>query len=162
LKRGRGLRRKSELKRGEKGLAADPEKTRAFVERGRGQLDRGQESLRKTRKTRPAEGPLDPATWARTVNAASGWRSILPPHTRVTDADPPHHVIPKHELRKRRLWHLVWDPRNGVAVTIGEHDDHERANRRIPRSALPSVVFSFAAECGDWALDHIERTYPND
>lgn len=155
LKRSKGLDRKGAPK-------PDPEKVREFLQRGRGQLDRAGQGLRKTRRKRPPEGPLDPATWAKTVRATSANRSILPPHTRVTSRDFPHHVIPKQELRRRGLFDRVWDPRNGVAVTLGEHDEHERAHRRIPRRCLPESVFEFARECGPWALDYIDKTYPTD
>lgn len=90
-------------------------------------------------------------------------------------ADDAHHVIPKQSLRKlvstrarqdglgqteRRefLGRILWDVRNGVAVSRVVHDRHTKAVERIPRSALPKCAIEFAQELG--LLWMIERDYP--
>jgi hypothetical protein len=161
-----GIRRKTELR-------ADPEKTREFVERGR---EAGARSLREsarvsipeTRKLRAAEGPLSPADWRVAVYKASGGRCIISGARADGPSDPrfdAHHVLPKGELRARGLLQRVWDPRNGVLLAEREHQRHEGAFLRVPRSKLPAVVWEFAAELDalagtEWATVRLERIYP--
>lgn len=90
-------------------------------------------------------------------------------------ADDAHHVIAKQTLRKHAAAiakreglgaadrvelreSLLWDPRNGVAVTRYVHDRHTKAVERIPRAALPGCAIEFAREQG--LLWLIERDYP--
>ena len=88
----------------------------------------------------------------------------------------PHHVIPQRYLRryvaairwadekdkaakaKTMLLALLYDRRNGICVCRDCHENHEKAVRRIPRSALPFSALQFAREIDrEW---YIERFYP--
>jgi len=92
-------------------------------------------------------------------------------------ADDAHHVIGKQPLKRLAastahderldeqsyrtlLTRLLWDPRNGVAVTRSTHDAHHNRSRPIPRSSLPDCAFAFAREVGLERL--IERDYPRE
>ena len=124
--------------------------------------------LRRTKKPRPKEGPLSIRDWAKVVavladgrSALSGekvagyWRSGGP------DLKYFHHVVPKRLLRDRGLYDRVWDPRNGMLLTPGEHDEHERRRRPIPYDRLSASAIEFANELGDWAVAYLEKTYPS-
>lgn len=151
-----------------KGLHVDPEKVREFMARGRGkltrrtQLDRTGPPKRKTPQ-RPKEGPLTPLAWRREGIRLSRGRSVVS-GARVKDAenDPRchHHPIPKQELRRRGLHHLVWHPHNHVLVTPDEHANHEVASHRIPYERLPERVKRFARQLGPWAEDKLLRLHP--
>lgn len=71
-----------------------------------------------------------------------------------------HHPIEKEELRRRGLFHLVWDPRNGVLVAPRVHERHTTGVERIPYEALPQRCKDFAAELGPWAEDLLVRYHP--
>lgn len=171
MKRSR-LKRKTELKANpEKPLRPDPEKVREFLRRGR---ESGSKSLRaaavrSVRAGRPAEGPLDPATWRQNVFAASAGRCIVS-GSRARDADDrrfhAHHMLPKGELRARGLFGHVWDDRNGILVSQRVHMRHEGGYRRIPRELLPARVWAFAKELDEldgtsWATSLVERLHPS-
>lgn len=163
-----------------KRLRADPEKVREFLQRGRGQLSRGQglargEPLKRTRLSakrgkRVVEGPLDPASWRRQVFAASGGICIVS-GSRATGVDDghfhAHHIIAAQQLRKRGLYGLVWDPRNGLWLAELPHMAHEHTggSHRLSRDLLPAAVWDFAGELdglagSEWASAYLERTYP--
>lgn len=64
-----------------------------------------------------------------------------------------HHVLPEDTWPE-----LAKLADNLVGVCPGDHDDHERANRRIPRAALPECSLRLARNEGlSW---YIELTYP--
>ena len=71
--------------------------------------------------------------------------------------EPPHHVFPKAATK----WpHLRADPDNLVMLCLPCHDQHERAYKRVPRSALPAVTLALAEREGPRAVAYLERTYP--
>lgn len=71
-----------------------------------------------------------------------------------------HHVLPQQLLRRRArelavdpAW-LLWDVRNGIAVSEDTHRRHHNGRAPIPRSVLPQCVFDFAEEFGlSWWLE---------
>lgn len=169
------------MKRGG-GPKRDPEKTRAWQQRSReasplsrsAPLEPG-EGLRRaggrtglsrgSRRPRPPEGPLSPADWKRAVWQLAAGRCTVTglPLSRVDDefGDHAHHCIPKQLLRRRGLHHLVWDPRNGIALKRAVHEAHEYTpNARVPYEALPQRVRDFATELGPWAEDALLRYHP--
>lgn len=166
MKRSR-LKRTSELK-------PDPEKVREFLRRGQvaGAKSLRASAQRAARAGRPAEGPLDPATWRENVFAASAGRCIIT-GARARDADDRrfhcHHPLPKGVLRARGLHGHVWDDRNGVLVTRAVHERHEHGagdEHRIPRERLPAGVWAFAQELDEldgtsWATSLVERLHPS-
>lgn len=143
-----------------KGLGADPEKVREFIQRGRGQLAR--KPMRRTKRPqRPEEGPLSPREWFDEVwelskGLCTVTRTRVPRELRYTR----HHPLPKRVLRDRGLHHLVWDPRNGVLVQPKVHRQHENGTKRIPYEALPQRCKDFAAELGPWAEDRLKQCHP--
>lgn len=169
MKRSGSPKRRKPLDRG----SSAPLSRSKGLERGEGSLGRGKPlegggELRRTRKPRPKEGPLTIEEWARTVAVAADGRSAYSGE-RVAGywrSDGPdlkyfHHVVPKGFLRERGLYSRVWDPRNGILLTPGEHDEHERRRRPIPYDRLPASAIEFANELGDWAVAYLEKTYPS-
>lgn len=153
------------MKRGE--LKQDAEKVRAWVARSRERAAtkaRGKPgtTLKRKRRARPAEGPLTPKEWWTIVYQSARGRCAV---TRAQASSlydrrfERHHIIPKDRLRKHRLWMKVYDPRNGMLVHRQVHANHTAGAQRIPRSALPSSVYAFAAECGPWAERFLEEHY---
>jgi hypothetical protein len=162
MKRGKPLKRKTELK-------ADAEKAREFMQRGRQQLERGNGLRRKVRE-RPAEGPLTPREWQAAVFEASEGRCVIT-GSRAREVDDPafhaHHPLPQRQLRARGLHGCLWDPRNGILLRRDIHERHEHGARRIrvPHTALPASVWEFCAELDElagtkWATDLVLREHP--
>jgi hypothetical protein len=161
MKRGKPLERKT-------GLKADPEKTRAFIERGRGALQRTGSGMR---RVTAGEGPLTPAEWRAAVFAAAHGRCIIS-GTRARDLDDPrfqaHHILPKRVLRVRGLLSYVWDARNGLWLRADVHAAHEAPgvnDGRIPAYRLPTCVWEFCDELDalagtHWATDLVLRAHP--
>lgn len=180
--------RRSELKRKTR-LSADPEVTRAFVERAREAglstdpiklaefVRRGRShSARATKRVNAAalkrkEGPLSPEEWRHAVAQNAGLRCTVT-GARARDADDPmfdaHHALPKRELRARGLHAYVYDARNGVFLASGVHYSHEFGagnDDRVPRGCLPAAVWSFCRDMdrlgeGEWATAMVERAHP--
>lgn len=71
-----------------------------------------------------------------------------------------HHFVTKQELRRRKLFHLVYDPRNGGGFLIDEHVNHENASRRITREMVPVRTWEFCDEVGEWARHQVELAHP--
>lgn len=159
-----------------KPLRADPAKVRAFVQRGRGGLERSgfrrsaAKALAAKREVRALEGPLDPAEWRRQVFEASGRRCVVT-GTRARDAADDrfhaHHPVSQDALRRRGLYGRLWDPRNGVLVAEEIHMGHEHTGgeARIPREKLLQSVWDFARELDaedgtSWATEHVKRKHP--
>jgi hypothetical protein len=164
VKRRRPLKRSGELKR-TGGLKRSELGRKAEVVRQ--ELKRTGELVRKQTR-RPKEGPLSPAEWRRAVFDASGGRCIIT-GARARDAEDrrfhAHHLVPKRELRARRLYGRVWDPRNGVWLRREVHMRHEDAIERVPAAALPASVWQFCAELDalegtEWATRMVLRAHP--
>ncbi len=68
------------------------------------------------------------------------------------------HVVPKATLKKRRLWHLMYDPSNGIPGCYEIHRRHDNKVELIPRSLLPARCIRWANEHG--VLDALERHWP--
>jgi hypothetical protein len=158
LRRGRGLERRSELR-------VDPDKVRAFVDRGRQELSRARAGFRRYSE---AEGPLTPREWQERVFYASGGMCIVT-GARARDVDDPrfeaHHVVPKRILRERGLQAYVWDQRNGVWLTKRSHARQESAFERLPAQRLPLAVWAFCRELDrlegtEWATALVQRAHP--
>lgn len=71
-----------------------------------------------------------------------------------------HHVTYAQWLRQEGLAHLLWDPRNRMAICLRDHAAHHSAARRIPWSALSLANVEFAKEVG--LLARLRRTYPHE
>lgn len=69
-----------------------------------------------------------------------------------------HHIIAKQLLRARKLYHLVWDVRNGMVLCHRCHSRHENG-LRVDRKKLPRRLASFLAACGPWTQDVLDRQY---
>ncbi len=82
-----------------------------------------------------------------------------------------HHIVYAQTLKRelkarvdgRTMRAILADPRNGMPVARGPHDDHHHGVKRIPREALPGSVWEFAADL-DRAHETrltawLERTY---
>jgi hypothetical protein len=150
-----------------KPLKRDVESVRAWVARSREKAavaarDRPRKGLSRKRRSRPAEGPLTPKEWWELVYRGARGRCAVTRAQASSVYDKRferHHIIPKEILRLRGLHMKVWDTRNGMLVHRNVHANHTAAVERIPRSALPSSVYAFAAECGPWAEAYLERNY---
>lgn len=71
-----------------------------------------------------------------------------------------HHPYEKWMLRRDRLFEMVWDPRNGIAVSPIVHANHHRGFKRIPGYVLDPLVFEFAAELGPAAVELVRKNHP--
>lgn len=71
-----------------------------------------------------------------------------------------HHPYEKWMLRRDGLFHLVWDPRNGIAVAPRVHERHHSAVERIPGEVLSPLTFEFAAEIGPAAIKFVSEKHP--
>jgi hypothetical protein len=172
-----GFKRKA----GAKGLRPDPEKVREFIRRGRQPLERGEGLSRRPkpgarpvpprspldsgeRPQRPPEGPLKPGVWRKRVWVLDDGRCRMCGKGLPSEGDSwvwhAHHAIEKQELRRRGLYHLVWDPSNGVLLCARCHRQHTAALPRVPGEKLPQRVRSFAERLGDWAEYALERAHP--
>lgn len=148
-------------------LRVDPAKVRSWIDRSRLKAaerarERPGKQLSRKRRQRPQEGPLTPVEWFLQVAERSHWRCCVTRAKATSRFDrrfEAHHVIPKQLLRRHGLHMKVYDPRNGMFIAQRVHMLHEQAVERIPRSAIPSSAYAFAAECGSWAEAYLERTY---
>lgn len=168
-------------KPGAKGLRADPEKVREFLRRGRQPLERGEGLSRRPkpaarpvppraplnsgeRPERPPEGPLKPSEWRGMVWVLDEGHCRMCGKWLNPGGDSwawhAHHAIEKQELRRRGLYHLVWDPSNGVLLCRRCHEQHTAALPRVPGEKLPQRVRTFAERLGDWAVYALERAHP--
>lgn len=150
-------------------LTADPAKTKAFVQRGRGSLKRG--SLPRSvalRNPPPRRSELPGARgWTQRVFTLYG-RACVVCGDRATEA---HHVVPRqvilatqHLTRVEREL-LAYDARNGAPVCgfgspNGCHANHEAAARRIPFDRLPEGAVEWAVEHGFRSRVMDRRVYP--
>lgn len=91
--------------------------------------------------------------WESVMGAAKGRCAVTGER-----ADECHHVVTRQQLRRRGLGHLVWDERNGLAVSHDVHRRHTLAVERIPRRCLRPENLEFADEHGLGYL--VERYYP--
>lgn len=148
------MRRKSPMKRG------GPIKRKSAMKPG-GSIER-KPMKRKAPKPRPPEGPLTPGEWASSAYERTEGREELRGE-RVTRAESEvHHVLPKSWLRREGRHDLVWDPRNAMILAKTDHDRHESAMKRIPRSRVRTETWAFAREVGQSAVVRLERLYPEE
>lgn len=122
---------------------------------------------KKGRKRRPVEGPLDRVGFEEAVirrQMVPGAKKLrCPVSGELVDRSQihVHHVYEKWRLRRDGLYHLVWDPRNGIAVWIDVHvRHHSGVGPAIFRDVLRPCHFEFAAELGEGAVDLIEKNHP--
>lgn len=122
--------------------------------------------LESSSKKRPKEGPLKPAEWKRQVFDAQRPHPGAAALCAVTGEplsftyDDAHHPLEKRLLRARGLHHLVWDPRNGMAVKREIHEGQTSGTARIPRDKVPEHAWAFAREIGPWAVARVEADHP--
>ena len=172
-----------------KGLNADPEKVKAFVDRGRQALGRSSGALRRSeglKRGKPRENPSRPPTGAEGVLRDAVWeldggrccgcRTRVPRHAdrRVWQA---HHGIPKQRLkayareyaRKERLARgtattvaaaLIGSPDSCMLLCTECHELHEGGSRRVPFRKVPDRVKRFAVDLGPWAEDVLVLRHP--
>lgn len=157
-----------------KGLRADPEKVRAFINRGR-QSSLGREGMRSSAERRDlSEAVADTlATRPRKALRRTGGRKrrSLPPAVRRPAQERQrglcitlgcrrkpwqrHHILPV-----TRFPELELEPDNLVAICPECHADHESANKPLLRSWLPACALALAARVGGRAEAEIDRHYP--
>lgn len=153
------------MRRGE--LKRDVEQVRSWVARSREKAavaarGRPRKGLARKRRSRAAEGPLTPKEWWTLVYEQARGRCAVTRAKASSIFDrrfERHHIIPQQVLRRHGLHMKLWDTRNGMLVHRNVHAAHTAASQRIPRSALPSSAYAFAAECGSWAERYLERNY---
>ena len=112
------------------------------------------------------EGPLTPREWVEAIakrHKIFGSRDLRCPVSGVLfpwwQMDF-HHPYEKSALRNARLFHLVWDPRNGIPVAPAVHARHHLGIERIPGRALHPLNLEFAAELGQAELDLVKSLHP--
>lgn len=121
---------------------------------------------------RAVEGPLSPPEWRREVWRLDGGRSVLSGERVDQEASSwvwqAHHGVPKRVLRDRGLFHVVYDPRNGMVLLAREHGRHEHRwvdgaghSHVVPWEKVPARVKAFARELGQWAEDELRRNHPS-
>lgn len=175
MKRSGPPARRKTLSRGEKRLKADPDKTRAFVERAR---DKARERARAplaspsapvgAKRQRPGPVKFRPSRPARTEMCA---RCSTPGKPRR--ADDWHHWLPQQHIRvyvrglrlsedTSRAWlrRLLHDSRNLVALCRACHFDHEGKARRLSGEEVPHTAWTFALELGPEYVERLHRAYP--
>lgn len=148
-------------------IKVDPEKVRAFVQRGRERAaekarERPRKPLVRRRREKPVEGPLSASEWWEQVYRLAGGRCAVTRAIANSKWDrrfERHHVIPKSLLRRRGLHRKVYDPRNGMLVHRDVHADHTSRAHPIPRRCVSAEAWAFASECGPWAEAYLERMY---
>ena len=120
------------------------------------QLARGEKPLKRTRLKAgaPKRRQAVPKAIKDEVARRSRGRCIVCAwNGKETAGTQRHHVLPVQSWPELEL-----HPDNMVLVCAACHDDHERANRRIPRPALPAAALKVAAVMGaEW---YVEKTYP--
>lgn len=167
------LKRKKGLDPG-KGLEADPEKLRAFMQRGRATgLTRSDALGRATRRLKGPKPSDRPRMSQPDLAAAWRWRVMVLLLDRglcvncgagpfFADQDrwiwQAHHPVHKQILPEARRW----DERNGVVLCRRCHERHESWTERIPLSKLPARCMEFAVELGASTVSVLERAHPTD
>lgn len=171
MKRGGPLKRNTPLE-------ADPEKARAFIERGRGSLKRSEpaekdmatsDRVAMRRRVRAQRQAARRAAARRTpriewdVKTRASVCAVCGSSLGVTG----HHVIPLRMLKANSVDRSLWyDPRNHLALCQEPspqrcHQRHENYTLRVPRAlvlAKAPEAIDFADEVG---LLHIfDREYP--
>jgi 5-methylcytosine-specific restriction endonuclease McrA len=141
LKRGNGLERRSTLKPGKRKRRWSPPAwmRRAVLERTSGACA--------ACLARAGANPYDTAT----AHVRRWLRAGL-----VRRAVHLHHCLPRERWPEHER-----DADNLVGVCAECHDDHERANARIPHEAVPRCALALAAAAGAAEADYIAKTYPH-
>ena len=70
----------------------------------------------------------------------------------------PHHVVSKQALKRRHLYKLLWDVRNGVCLCERCHRRHEARIAPVPYELLPPQCIEFAQQIN--LLWLLEQRYP--
>jgi hypothetical protein len=146
-------------------------------------IKRGKSNLRRTTPLARSRGPKTSSPWKPFPEDAVNFTAAALDRSRglcVVSGEPAvdaHHVIPKRAIRryvsarvrdgsvsrdasKGTLRRLLWDQRNGIAVSRRVHDEHENRKRPIPRRCIPEAAVAFARELElEWM---IERDYPKE
>ncbi len=151
--------KRSPLKR-TSALKADPAKTKAFVERGRGGLARTRNTISRAAPTPPLPGARG---WTRRVFALYGDRCVICGKKAVHA----HHAVAKQVVLAE--WHLTpqqraalaYDERQGVPCCFFHHMAHEGGSERIPFGKLPPQVVAWAIEHGFRSRVMDRRIYPS-
>lgn len=143
-------------------LKADPAKTRAFVQRGRSKLKRGD-----WRATNPPPRRADKRLpgargWTQRVFAIYGRQCIVCGARAVHG----HHAVARQTILSARHLSpeeralLAYDARQGVPICERCHSRHELAVARIPFERLPAPVVAWALEHGFRSRIMDKRVYP--
>lgn len=167
------LNRNKQLER--KPLKQRVEKAREFIDRGHlasaRSLKASRGQPRRGRKPKVTKTEIRLALIFYDAGKAQGCCQscgYVGPHVEV------HHSIPKavlkRELRsKGKAWppELIWHPWGALLLCTEPapnrcHDRHTLGVKRVRRSALRSENWAFARRLGDWAVDRLERDYPDD
>lgn len=119
-------------------LSADPEKTRAFLQRGRGRI--------RQRPKRHVETPAE-------ITARLAWKEPKAGKCRC-GCSPPlialhlenHHIVEQQMIKRLGRYDLLWDPRNALPLHPKHHAWHTSAFRRIPLASIPDAAVTFAIE----------------
>ena len=121
----------------------------------------------KEKKRRPIEGPLSRVEYEEAVIkrqmgiGAKKLRCPVSGELLSRGEIHVHHPYEKWRLRRDGLYHLVFDPRNGLAVWIGVHTAHHSGvGEKIPREVLEDCHYEFAAELGEQAIHLVEKAHP--
>lgn len=150
--------------------------------RRRKPMNRGN-GLRRRAPLKKTRGPRRSPMWNPNREDAAAFQAAVLDASRGLDvvtgepAVDAHHIIPKRAIRRyvsarvrdgtvskeaapKLLRRLLWDRRNGLAVSRKTHDEHETRRRPIPRRYLPGSAIAFAQELG--LVWMIERDYPKE
>lgn len=163
-------------------LRADPEKVRDWLRKSRQPLKRGKglergRGLERRSRLQPGKRKRrwSPPAWMRkaVLDRTSGLCSaclvrhgLEAPATGlavraalragVRRARHLHHVLPRERWPEHEK---VAENLMGVCAEC--HDDHERANARIPHEAVPRCALDLARAAGPAEADYVAKTYPH-
>lgn len=147
-------------------LKVDPEKARAFNQRGRGSLTRN------GRRPKLANGVADRHAREAFKRAVTRLPCARCGNKRGNQA---HHVLAQQHIKShvqglrladnaaaaKLLRRLLWDPDNGLSLCERCHHRHEYTpGGRLPREMVPAAAWAFARRLGSWAVARLERDYP--
>jgi hypothetical protein len=189
LKRSGPPKRKTSLARGDKRLIADPEKTKAFVERGRQQArDRAREAQDmdrartagihpgRARSAKPLTMTLALQTpFVARRSAREECCARCSTAARPRRADHWHHLLPQSQIRvfvrglrlspestRALLKKLLRDERNLLALCADCHLDHEQpgaTTQRLTGEEVPHEARVFALELGPEWAERLRKMY---
>lgn len=168
-------------------LKADPAKTRAFVQRGRGRLARSPLKHKCTncaarferahvtcpiclrpmpRQAPPSTSGLRPWQTTATIKVPPGARKEALARSKglcvacVHEGGIARRAVQVHHVYPKRLWpELAKLAACLVGVCVEHHANHESAHRRLPLAVLPPETIALAADDGPMQ-NYLARTYP--